>query len=88
MIIGVAIRLNDVIYQLPQPARHNDVRRLITEAGEDPWSNICRDGEGFIDDEHGFVRRKPAFRIAYKAGQLIDNKNGDKGSELLSDYVW
>lgn len=67
MIIAVAIRTEQDIYELPRPARHHNIIRELAGRGH----SIPIIGEqGFIDDQRGFVTREEAAQIALDQGQI------------------
>lgn len=67
MIIAVAIRTERGAYELPPPARHHDLIRMLADLGH----TIPITGEqGFIDDQAGFVDRLEAAHIALLLGQV------------------
>lgn len=84
-IAAAAIRTDDgEIWSLPRPARHNDVIRLIREAG-------CKlpvggDSQGFLLSNGKFARRKPSLSIAVRAGQILDGRI--IGGVLTSEDLW
>jgi hypothetical protein len=59
-----------------------DHPELLQEAGD--WA-LNPDWTGFWTDDGRYVRRKPALRIARKAGQLPEGY--DRGT-LFSEFLW
>lgn len=84
-IVAVAVRdEKGVIHTLPAPARHHDVVREMHDKG---LRNMGPDIEqGFLLSDGRFCRRKPAKRIAERAGQLLPRAS--KLAELFSEDVW
>lgn len=72
------------IFSLPRPARHWDVIEYMIKQGVTE-EQIARAEQGFTTDTLPFVRRRPAKRIAFKAGQLIKETHP---TELFSEDVW
>ncbi len=85
-IVRAAIRDDQGgIHSVPIPGRHHDVIRQMREAGY--TGPVQGDRQGFLLNTGQFVRRKPAERIARKAGQI---KNDGKmiSSVLTSEDLW
>lgn len=73
-------------FTLPAPARHHHVLQMMFQLGI-PQDHTVE--QGFLTDTGRFVRRKPAFRIAELAGQLIRPPGyGYQGDELFSEDLW
>jgi hypothetical protein len=82
-VVSVAILTEDgLIHSLPAPNRHFNVMHLLA----DRYKDIGFDAQGFLLSNGKFCRRKPAKRIAEKAGQLI--ARASNLSELYSEDVW
>ncbi len=63
-----AIRYDGMNYMLDPPKRHHDIIAFLDRNG---LEDVAKKGEqGFMTDEGDFVRRRPALRIARKAGQI------------------
>lgn len=80
-IAAAAIRLDDgTIHTLPPPARHHTIMqhfKLIPTP----------DQQGFVTECGTWARRKPALRIAERAGQLIREPTAPTHG-LFSEDVW
>jgi hypothetical protein len=81
-ITSVAIKIDDKIYILPRPARHNDVIRYLVENGFQP---PIKGVQGFITNTGEFVDRKQGKIIATKANQLIKETHP---TMLFSEDLW
>lgn len=97
MIVAAAIKdKNDRVWAVPAPGRHGDIiRRMYAhriEQGlkhDDAFVGTDNgDTQGFIDDEHGFVDRKQAFRIADQCRQILDMEKTVPTTGLFSEDVW
>lgn len=85
-IESAAIRdIDGKVWTLPQPARHHDVIRLMRESGyTGPVSG--QDQQGFLLSNGIYCRRKAAYSVAKKSGQL---KNGKMiGSQITTEDLW
>jgi hypothetical protein len=87
MITHVAIRFQGKVWSLPAPNRHHDVILLAWQQTGVKYVDARDDDQGFLIDGETFVRRKPALRIARKAGQLKPGREGTNG-KLYSEDVW
>jgi hypothetical protein len=86
-IVGVALRLPDEyinpMLSAPAPARHDRLLRLyrrLTGA-----THTDRDAQGFLLSDGTFCRRKAAWALARRNGQL---KGEVKGDTFTSENVW
>lgn len=75
---------NGDIFSLPRPARHHDVIQHMVQRGFTE-QQIALSEQGFTTDTLPFVRRPPAKRIAFKAGQLLKETHP---TQLFSEDVW
>lgn len=84
-IRSVAIQLKDngTIYSLPRPARHHDVLDWMRKNGADHRGSV----QGFINNYGKFLNREEAFKIAMKAGQILD-LNNTRSEVLFSEDLW
>lgn len=82
-ILGVAIKYNNVVYELPKPNRHHHVIRMIGGV-----KGPCI--EGFYTSEGNFLNRVDAYALAVKTGQLNRDPNPKKyqGKLLFSEDLW
>ncbi len=87
-IISAAVRIGEMIFSLPPPARHHDVLHNMAEniirTGQDPtWE------QGFVTSSGRFVDRRQGCFIARNAGQLdlVRPKTGPAW-ELFSEDLW
>jgi len=72
-IVAAAIKLDGTVYSVPAPGRHHNVMRHMWDTwGDKPGEERFIRGEtqGFITSTGRFVMRKPAVRIAKRAGQI------------------
>lgn len=84
-VVAVAVRdEKGEVHTLPAPARHHDVVHAMSESGLRVMGPDIE--QGFLLSDGRFCRRKPAKRIAEKAGQLLPRAMDL--AELLSDDVW
>ena len=84
-VVAVAVRdEKGEVHTLPAPARHHDVIREM--ASRDLRTMGPDIEQGFLLSDGRFCRRKPAKRIAEKAGQLLPRAS--KLMELFSEDVW
>lgn len=84
-VVAVAVLdENKQVHTLPAPARHHDVIRMM--AGKDLRVTGPDVEQGFLLSDGRFCRRKPAKRIAKKAGQLLPRAMDL--AELFSEDVW
>ena len=84
-VIAAAIRVGNVIWTLPRPARHHTVIALMNASGANPHIGE----QGFLiasDDlsEGPFVSRWRACQIARTNGQITLERN----RELFSEDLW
>ena len=80
MIISVAMLIDGKVESLPQPNRHHDI---VLKFPDDKHKH---GDQGFIDDKHGFVRRRAAAMIALRQGQVKELKWPHHG--LFSEDLW
>lgn len=94
MIIGVAVKFkNGLEIRVPKPGRHADCFQIaIDKHGVYPNDCIGSHGQGFYEDEGGFLTRQEAMRHVRKVGQelLPDPNDGHVNSSdvLTSEDVW
>lgn len=97
MIIGVAARLDGVIYPLPRPARHCHLgAEYNARAREGGWEgaamfagwpkllNLTRE-QGFVDEYGIFLNRIEAAEHALACGQVAKLS---RPPELFSEDLW
>ena len=80
MIVAAAIRKDGKIYALPAPARHHTIIHKYK------LGMIPVDDQGFIDSDHGYVRRGPALKIALLNKQIKEGATPHHG--LFSEDLW
>lgn len=78
-----AVYKDGIIYSMPRPARHHNVLHAMIASGVDDRGSE----QGFVTTLSRFVRRKPALRIADKAGQLKSEPTAPYHG-LFSEDVW
>lgn len=78
-----AIRVEDVTWSLPRPARHHDVLQAMPR---DVAIESHIDDQGFVTSEGRFVSRSEAAQIARARGQLI--REPTPADMLTSEDVW
>lgn len=85
-IVAAAIRdIDGNVWQIPQPARHHDVIRLMRESGyTGPVSG--KDQQGFVLSNGRYCRRAAALSVAKKARQLKGGKL--IGSQVTTEDLW
>ena len=82
MITGVAIKLENEIWSLPKPARHNHVIQLIIEK---TILNRVAGIQGFITDKGEFLDRVQGAKYAIGCGQIEKLK---WAPNLYSEDLW
>jgi len=87
-VVAAAIRLNDVVYSLPPPARHHDVGiDMVLNRGV-PAPYPSGDAQGFLLSDGRFARRKAAMWVAIQAGQVDPDKLQTPAHGLFSEDLW
>jgi hypothetical protein len=79
----VAIKIEDVIYFLPRPYRHDNVVHRVFDILGDRWQEP--EVQGFLTNKGDFVLRKDALAIALAAGQVVAPLGL---GELHSEEMW
>lgn len=85
-IVAAAIRdIDGKVWSVPPPGRHHDVIQLMRAEGyTGPVSG--EDQQGFLLNDGRFCRRKAAYFVAVRAGQL---KNGKTiSSQVTTEDLW
>lgn len=99
-IAAAAIRIGQMVYALPPPARHADVAYVLNNTGHRMVLRRCLHcihrvaheqhtedrAQGFVTTQGLFVNRHQAHRIAFHAGQTTWAPSD--GSQLTSEDVW
>lgn len=87
-IVGVAVKSANMVYSLPEPNRHHNVLRLLTDLKL--TRNYSGEIEGFVDDKGKFLTRKEAYILASGNGQLkrLPGAQNYQGDELYSEDLW
>lgn len=76
------------IWSVEPPGRHHNVIALMGEKYQEGRLHD-ENTQGFLTSVGRFVRRKPALRIAAKAGQLPDGiKRTVPEDQLFSEDLW
>lgn len=84
-VSAAAVLLDGKVYSLSPPARHHSVIHwMVGDLGLGPQTGMWE--EGFLLSDGRFARRKPAWIIAERAGQII-RQTGPHGT-LYSEDVW
>lgn len=94
-VAGVAMRVFDAAtrelvgwYSAPAPARHDEMMRQSFAAGHGPNVGLIRE-TGFVDENGGWLSRREAVFVAYRAGQIqTPNSRFGDGQTLYSEDVW
>lgn len=88
MIIGVAIRNDEITVKLPAPYRHSDCFEYLQEIGVDCVAagiGVKADDQGFYTKSGKFLNRVQAFKYAKRVKQpLLDSPGG----ALCSENLW
>lgn len=71
------------VYSVPRPGRHHNVIALMISLG---FPAPIRGEQGFLLSDGSFARRRPALRIARKAGQI--KREHAPGIGLFSEDMW
>lgn len=82
-VVSAACRSADLVFSMPQPARHADILLRI--------GNVSPDNQGFLLSNGKFANRRRAYQIAKAAGQITKRLEGPKyyqGDELFSEDMW
>jgi len=92
MIIGVAIRLDSVVFKLPKPNRHSDCFQQAKEQGFDISCASKASNQGFYTESCEFLNREEAMDLVKKTGQALipDWQSGEvnKSIALFSEDLW
>lgn len=88
MIVGVAVKTDKTVYSLPNPNRHHNVLRMMTNLYI--TRNYGTEVQGFVDDKGNFLNREDAYTLAKSNGQLkrISGPEFYQGNELYSEDLW
>ena len=74
MIKCAAIKVDDIVFSMPQPARHhNIIREYYIETGR-----AIKGVQGFLTDADEFVDREAAFKLTGKG----------RGGKTFSEDLW
>lgn len=74
------------VFDAPRPGRHHTIINEILPASGASGRDI--EEQGFVTSTGAFVRRKPAWRIAERAGQLLERAPTGPRGTLFSEDVW
>jgi len=66
MIVGVAIKKDQIVYCLPKPFRHNDVIKMMVNIYGERKSFV---DQGFITDDWYYLNREDAAEYVLYFGQ-------------------
>lgn len=91
IIRAAAIGKSGKVYEMPAPARHHHILKLLHDEGDklDTGNPDYELGQGFIDDKEGFVSRARALEIVREQGQEIISPGGKViGAVLTSEDLW
>jgi hypothetical protein len=89
-IVCAAIRFPDGLV-VCGPRHHNAIffaHDNLKQYGHCTWCDV---EQGFVDQQNVFLTREEAWHVAYTAGQIIRNIDGDmRGShrELFSEHLY
>lgn len=84
-IVACAIRFNGLTISLPQPARHADIIKALSDVNRK--ITVKPSDQGFLDSEGYFCGRVLAYGIAVGSGQ-IHFEDYKEGKELFSEDLW
>lgn len=91
-IVGVALRIGNVILSALPPARHHTLlmaHYTLAHTDRRPVVHPAPEDQGFLTNEGRFVGRTEALQIAVAAGQMIERKPGQyDGPDLYSEDLW
>lgn len=80
-VVAAAIRVGDIVWTLPPPARHCHLVNAWAEAHQ---QRLPKEAEqGFLISRNQFVSRSIAAELAYLAGQVEHRKRA-----LFSEDLW
>ena len=68
MIIGVAVKINNEVFSLPRPNRHNHLFEQLAETH--PEYRFLPKIQGFISDDEKFLDRIEAAEEAIRCNQI------------------
>lgn len=83
--ITAAAIYHGAIVSLPAPARHFTILHTMSIVMGVDTTQIGPSQEGFLTSDGRFVNRVEAYHIAWKAGQLKEDK---LTPELFSEDLW
>jgi hypothetical protein len=84
-ITHVAVRIDGIVWSLPEPYRHHHVLRLIHEMSDTKYNDADERDQGFLDASGQYLTRSQARVSATENGQLV----GDIiGGVLTSEDLW
>lgn len=84
-VAAAAIKVGDLVFSLPRPARHHNILRHMHEIGVKGGPSWIA-GQGFLLSDGRWVSREEAFEVAKGAGQLNDRVSFRP--KLFSEDVW
>ena len=85
-ITHVAILDGEVTYSMPEPGRHHDLIRQVSELKGAGFSGL--ETQGFLTEEGQFLTRRAAYALAFSTGQIKRKPHGYRGNELFSEDLW
>lgn len=84
-IVAVAVKYGGKVWSLPEPNRHCDIVRLISDTtGE---KTIDLESEGFLDADDRYLTREQALVSALCNRQVLD-ENDIRHDQLFSEDLW
>ena len=86
MIVGVAVKIEDITIALPKPNRHSDCIAILQSISldrsvENNWGRSSN--QGFIDEFGKYYTRPEASKHAFDCGQI----EKDRGA-ITSEDLW
>lgn len=95
MIVGVAIRSESVMIQLPRPNRHHHCfaycKNILKVHATENGIGLRADDQGFVTDRGVYLDRAQAMRHVRRCGQkLVVQPDGsiNKSKYLFSEDIW
>lgn len=97
MILGVAIKVGELMVCLPKPNRHGDcIHHAVTVLKQKPPVSSRFDEQGFYTDEGLYLDRIEAAKYARSHNQILENRkhlkllthNSKQVEYLFSEDLW
>ena len=89
-IVAAALKIGDVVFHIPAPARHHHILHWLTKLFKGRTDRGYElETQGFITDDGVFLDRPTAYRHAIDSGQVLNRRAGGyDGTDLFSEDLW